>query len=51
MQNLGTRVFLEAHVDGVLRVTRWIGRLDQVPVWSSPPVATTIGVDVGVRFP
>lgn len=51
IQNLGGRVFLDAHVDGVMRLTRWIGRLDQVPVWSAPPVAATIGVDAGVRFP
>ena len=51
VQGIGRRVFLDAHVDGVALLTRWIGRLDEVPVWSAPPFAATIGVDAGVRFP
>jgi hypothetical protein len=51
IQNLGRRIFLNAHADGLARVTRWTARLDQVPVWSAPPFAAAVGVDTGVRFP
>jgi hypothetical protein len=51
IQQLGQHFFLNAHVDGLARLTRWTASLDQVPVWSSPRVAAAIGIDSGVRFP
>jgi hypothetical protein len=51
IQLVGRRVFLNAHADGVTRLIRWTGSLDQVPVWSAPRFAATIGIDTGVRFP
>ena len=48
---VGRRVFLNAHADGVTRLIRWTGSLDQVPVWSAPRFAAAIGIDTGVRFP
>ena len=51
IQLVGQHVFLNAHVDGVARLTRWTASLDQVPVWTAPRFAAAIGVDSGVRFP
>jgi hypothetical protein len=51
VQRLGARVFVSAHADGLVLLTRWTGRLDQVPVWTAPRFAAAIGVDTGVRFP
>jgi len=51
IQLVGRRVFLNAHADGVTRLIRWTGSLDQVPVWSAPRFAAAIGIDTGVRFP
>ena len=51
IQLVGRRVFLNAHADGLTRLTRWTGSLDQVPVWSAPRFAAAIGIDTGVRFP
>jgi len=50
-QHLGQRMFLNAHVDGLINVTRWTATLDQVPVWTAPRFAAALGVDGGVRFP
>jgi len=50
-QHLGRRAVVGAHADGLVNLTRWSGRLDQVPVWTAPPFAATLGVDVGVAFP
>jgi hypothetical protein len=49
-QALGGRARLGAHVDGLVNLTRWTGSLDQVPVWTAPRFATTIGLDAGVLF-
>ncbi len=51
IQRFGRRVFLDAHVDGLVILTRWTARLDQVPVWTAPRFAAAIGIDTGVRFP
>jgi hypothetical protein len=51
IQLLGRHVFLNAHVDGIVRLTRWTASLDQVPVWTAPRFAAVIGIDSGVRFP
>lgn len=50
-QRLGRRTFLAAHADGLANLTRWTGSLDQVPVWTAPRFAATLGVDAGVQFP
>ena len=50
-QGLGRRAFLAVHADGLVNVTRWTVRLDQVPVWSAPRFAATVGADLGMRFP
>ena len=51
IQLIGPRVFLTAHADGLVRLTRWTASLDQTPVWSAPRFAAAIGIDTGVRFP
>jgi hypothetical protein len=51
VQHFGRRFFVDAHADGLANVTRWTGTLDQVPVWTAPPVSAVVGIDVGVRFP
>jgi len=51
IQRFGRRLFLDAHADGLARLTRWTARLDQVPVWTAPRFAAAVGVDTGVRFP
>jgi len=49
-QPLGSRVYLDAQVEGLLLVTRWRVTLDNIQVWASSRFAETIGLDVGVRF-
>jgi hypothetical protein len=49
-QDLGGRAYLAAHADGLVNVTRWTVRLDDVPAWTAPRFATVFGVDVGMRF-
>ena len=51
VRHLAKRVFLTAHVDGLAALSRWTARLDEVPVWTAPRFAATVGVDAGVRFP
>jgi hypothetical protein len=51
IQPLGPRLFVAAHADGLAILTRWIARLDGVPVWTAPRFAAALGVDTGVRFP
>ena len=50
-QHLGRRVYLNAHADGLINLTRWTGRLDRVPVWTAPRFAAALGVDVSLLFP
>ena len=49
-QALGHRVHLVAHADGVALLTRGVVTLDAMPVWTTPRVAATAGLDFGVRF-
>ncbi|HET7545381.1 MAG TPA: hypothetical protein VFK05_36190 [Polyangiaceae bacterium] len=49
-QPLGQRAFINAHVDGLVVLTRWTAELDDVPVWTTPRVAAAIGIDVGVQL-
>jgi hypothetical protein len=50
IQPLGPRVFMKAHANGLLILTRWTANLDDVPVWTSPRLALTLGIDMGVHF-
>lgn len=49
-QPLGPRAFINAHADGLVPLTPWTARLDDVPVWATPPFAAAIGIDIGVQF-
>jgi hypothetical protein len=51
LQPLGSRVFIGVHADGLVNLSRWTARLDQVPVWTAPRFAATLGLDAGIRFP
>jgi hypothetical protein len=50
MQPLGTRVFVKAHGNALAILTRWTASLDEVPVWTMPRFALTLGIDMGVHF-
>ncbi|MES1175585.1 MAG: hypothetical protein ABUL62_14790 [Myxococcales bacterium] len=50
-QPIGSRVFVNAHLDGLAVLARRTATLDGVPVWSTPPFAAALGLDVGLRFP
>ena len=50
IQPLGRRAFVKAHANGLLILTRWTASLDDVPVWTMPRLALTLGVDMGVHF-
>ncbi len=49
-QRLGRHLFVAARAEGLVNVTRWRVTLDQNLVWTSPRLAATVGLDVGVRF-
>lgn len=49
-QSLGRRAHIVAHADGVTSLTRGVVTLDGMPVWTTPRVAATFGLDFGVRF-
>jgi hypothetical protein len=51
LQPLGSRVFVGVHADGLVNLSRWTARLDQVPVWTAPRFAAALGLDAGIRFP
>ena len=50
-QRLAARAVVSAHADGLVNLTRWTGRLDQIPVWTAPRFAAALGVDASVEFP
>jgi hypothetical protein len=50
MQPLGHHAFAAARAEGLVTLTRWQVTLDQALVWTSPRLAGTLGLDVGVRF-
>jgi len=50
-QHLGRWVFVNAHADGLVNLIRWTGSLDQIPVWTAPPLAAMFGLDAGVQLP
>ena len=49
-QPLGRGVFVAGRVEGLFNLTRWRVTLDQIPVWTAPVVAGTLGLDVGAVF-
>lgn len=49
-QTLGHRAYVVAHADTVALLTRGIVTLDAMPVWTTPRVAATFGLDFAVRF-
>ncbi|HYP76848.1 MAG TPA: hypothetical protein VER12_12865 [Polyangiaceae bacterium] len=49
-QPLGSVAFVQAHANGFAILTRWTASLDDVPVWTMPRLALTLGVDLGVQF-
>jgi len=50
-QPVGRRAFVGAQLDGLALLSRWTGRLDRDPVWTSPRFAAALGFNAGVRFP
>jgi hypothetical protein len=50
VQPLGRHLYVAARAEGLINVTRWRVTLDQNLVWTSPRFATTVGLDIGVRF-
>jgi hypothetical protein len=51
LQPLGTRLFLAAHVEGLVVLTKWQVTLDRMLLWTSPRLVGSAGLDMGVRFP
>ncbi|HEX2657185.1 MAG TPA: hypothetical protein VHU40_02890 [Polyangia bacterium] len=49
-RHLGGPVWLTAHVDGLVAISRWVATLDKVAVWNAPRFAATLGIDALVRF-
>lgn len=49
-QRVGSTFFFAERLEGLASLTRWTVTLDQVPVWTAPPLAGTVGVDVGAIF-
>jgi hypothetical protein len=49
-QMLGQRAHIGAHADGVALLTRGVVTLDGMPVWTTPRIAATFGVDFGLKF-
>jgi hypothetical protein len=49
-QPLGRRAQLVLHGGGFVPITRGVVTLDSMPVWTTPRVAATGGLDFGVRF-
>jgi hypothetical protein len=45
------RVFIAAQAAGLINLTHWRVMLDTYQVWSSPRLAGTIGLDIGVSLP
>jgi hypothetical protein len=49
-QDLGSRFFVRAQVEGLATVLRARVKLDDIPVWTEQPFAGSLGLDLGVRF-
>ena len=50
-QPLGSRAYLEAHAEGLVKLATWTVYLDRAAIWSTPRLTETIGLDFGVLFP
>jgi hypothetical protein len=50
-QPIARRLFAAAHAAGLINLTQWTVNLDSYPVWSSPRLAGTLGLDIGVFLP
>jgi hypothetical protein len=50
-QPLGWRLFAVLQMAGLINLTRWRVYLDGFQVWSSPRLAATLGLDIGVSLP
>lgn len=49
-QDFGSRYFASVRVEGLVVLSRWTVVLNELSVWSTPRLATLIGVDVGARI-
>jgi hypothetical protein len=49
-ERLAAQVFLEQRLEGLANWTRWTVTLDGIPVWNAPPVAGSLGLDLGADF-
>jgi hypothetical protein len=49
-QRLGEVLFFAERLEGLANLTRWTVTLDQLPVWTAPVLAGTVGFDVGAIF-
>jgi hypothetical protein len=50
VQQLGSRWFIDGHVDALAILSRWTASLDEVPVWTAPRFTLALGLDAGARF-
>ena len=50
-QPLGSRAYLEARAEGLVKLATWTVYLDRAAIWSTPRFTETIGLDFGVLFP
>ena len=48
--DLGDRFFLAGRLDGLVMLSRWTVKINEMAAWTTPRVGALIGVDVGVRF-
>lgn len=46
----GHRTYIIGHAEGLGRLTQGTVTLDAMPVWSTPPFAALLGIDVALRF-
>jgi hypothetical protein len=51
VQPLGRRIFLAAHAEALLMLTKWSVSLDRRLVFTSQRYLETVGLDIGVRLP
>ena len=49
-QRLPHGLFIAERLEALFNLTRWRVTLDQIPVWTAPPLAGTLGLDVGAVF-
>jgi hypothetical protein len=49
-ERLGHGLFIAERVEGLANLTRWNVTLDQIPVWTAPLFAATLGLNAGTDF-